>query len=230
MSSWFDPFDGWDIPTINQAAVYAMSRCHCDPRQFVGDPRESAWEGVALAIAADPACSWSTAVTEGARVLSRDIFHQRNNNRSAGPRFHTFWNDTLRDSMRHTQPDTFLAKLAVGQVMNALPPKHQVTLVTFAAIGSVAGCAEAWQVTTPAASARIKAARVAALALWFDGETPPLPRRLHGGSPRVLTNREKCARGHDWLLHGKTRRQRNRLRRVCGECERLDAARRRATA
>lgn len=221
----------WTLDAMDHAARVAMTRCHCERRQFLGDPIESAWEGVALAVAADPGCSWIDAVTEGARVLAHDMWHQRHP-ASVGPRSAMFWGDLEREVMWRSRPELVINSLAIRQVLDALSEAHQVTLASFAAIGTVGECAVAWGISESSASKRITKARRAALNLWFGDEAPTamVSSSTHG---RLSRDRETCARGHDWSRHGKTRsgkprRGSRRTLRICSECERLDARAKRA--
>ncbi len=113
-----------------------------------------------------------------------------------------------------------VAHMAVGQVMAALPERHQTTLRLLALHGDPQAAAMAAGCTYGAMQRRIITARRAALALWFDWEPAPEPtfdRRAH------IPPRDYCGKGHAFTPENTRWRRATSGRgqkRACIQCDR----------
>lgn len=97
--------------------------------------------------------------------------------------------------------DDLVDNLAVRQVFEALPQRHQDTLNTYMSCGSIAGTASLLGIAYNTASERIITARNAAKKMWFEPDpAPPMWRRTmsghEGGSWRadVIMRRARAKR------------------------------------
>jgi hypothetical protein len=175
--------DAWTLDRIRTAARVACSRVRLDP----GSCREVdlvavAASGVGLAVAIDPHVSWSDAVAAGQRDLwdAATTTREQNgvNSRGDKPRFHTYWLDEFLGYDRVPHVTRCENPMTLAEVLNSLPPRHLDTLLILAFTDSIEEGATAAGVGVHTFRCRTHAARRAALALWFDHETPPPLSRL----------------------------------------------------
>lgn len=229
--SWYDPWPYWEFEEMRRAARIAVTRTRVHPAHFVGDPADVAWEGVALAVAENPQCSWYDAVKSAQNVLAADMRHARQSVGShtthTGQKFWLFWNDLIDEQQRQLEPEQGLTKMVVQQLIERLPQEHYETLVGVVAHKTVKACAQVWGIPTPTAQRRVAKARTAAMAILYDWETPPRLRRLSEGNR--IDDEGTCTNGHDRNLYEVVRFNKKRERvRSCSECSRIRGHRRRS--
>lgn len=188
--------DEWTAARLSQAARVACSRVRvsADSAREI-DMLGVALSGVGLAVAIDPHCAWSDAVAAGQRELWDAVSAVR---QSYGldtqgdhrPRFIAYW---LDETTTYPKPSSCEFPMTVRQVLNALPARHLETLFILAFTDSMQQAAEVAGVGVHTFRCRVTTARRAALALWFDHETPPELSRL----PINRRGRDRtCPKGH----------------------------------
>lgn len=140
----------WTLADLKHAARMAASRCRLPATSCHEDPYELAVLGVGLGISLT-------------------------GNRERASRFWLYWLDSPTLPPGTAAVD---ARLTLARVLTALPAKHLDTLLLLAWTDSTQAAADAAGCSVHAMLIRARKARRAALALWFDGETPPDLARL----------------------------------------------------
>lgn len=185
----------WTLGMIKQAARLAASRCRYPESSLCDDPVRLAESGVGLAVAIDPGVSFYDAVFAGqneifnaARQVRRDRGQSGADSYMPAPNFYRYW------AIEQPRPPTCVEQpITLRQVLTGLTPAHLDTLLLLAFTDTTAAAAEAAGLTHSGFLQRARAARQAALALWFDGETPPHIRRL---PPYRRKTDRVCREGH----------------------------------
>lgn len=177
-----EPEPAWTIGRIKRAARMAASRCRLPPSSLCDDPVALAESGVGLAVAVDPHVPWADAVEAGqqeiwdaSRATRKSIGVSLTGSRQPAANFWRFW-QTQPPPLG--MPSTVDNSQALAAVLSALPPTHLDTLLLIAFGGSTETAAERAGCSVQAMRVRAQKARRAALALWFDWETPPQLSRL----------------------------------------------------
>ena len=211
----------WTLADLRRAARIAVARCSITPALArEPDLLGVAQSAIGLAIAADPHITFRDAVVAGCRdvwdAASRARRDQGYNPDGTPMHAHAvYWADALG---RMPSPTGCEEYLALANVMAALPDKHRSTLLALAAAGTTHDAADALGVNYPAMVVRVRRAREAAFALWFDTETPPKPRR-HSHHK----NTTHCPRGHELTGTNRGRHwsnQRHTTYIICLACKR----------
>ena len=142
------------------------------------------------------------------------------------PRGHAvFWDD---DRAEPDPGDIVPPRLALAEVMAALPERHVEALLALAAYGDPQTAARAVGVSYGTFQRRVQVARRAAYELWFDGETPPRPT-FDRRTPTALATH--CGRGHEYTPENTRWRKATSGRgrkRACRACDRIYEERRAA--
>jgi hypothetical protein len=178
---------GWTLPELHALARSAA----LSNRWLVSDfavRYEAAWDGIVDELLAAPARpSWRDLAAAGkgavSRTLLKDFCHTygvANRDLTAGigsaPRFAAYWFE--RDGDGFTERVT--ERVALGQVMAAVGPRHARFLEALAAAPDMRSAAEALGIPRGSLSAYISQARDAFEALWYSPEARP--RRKRGQS------------------------------------------------
>lgn len=163
-------------------------------------------------------------VDAGIRAVELDSRATRADYGLTAPRGHAvFWGD---DRAEPDPGDTVPPRIALRQVMAALDPTHTATLLALAVYGDPQTAAAAEGVSYDAFQRRVRAARLAAYDLWFDGETPP---RLTFDRRTPATLATHCGRGHEYTPDNTRWRKATGGRgqkRACRACDRIYEERR----
>lgn len=189
----------WTPQLINRAASVAISRRKWSP----GALRESnsidlATSAVGLTIAENPEATFWDAVNQAQYELL-DVRNQGLRDQGytpqtlePAPRYWAYWMDP-EDIHRYKQPTSCIENMTVEAVFAALPQRHKRTLLQVAFSETLEEAADmAGMSNLHSFRERVRAARKAALELWFDDETPAKPRRQHTYRPRE----KYCPQGH----------------------------------
>ncbi len=213
----------WTTKRLATAAAGAASRLRLSP-SAAHEPNlhALALSGVGLAVALDPNITWADAVAAGSRELWDAVsanIQAHGVSREPGrerPRFAAYWLDEFLDYRRFPRVTRVEDSMALAEVLAALPPRHLDTLLLLAFTDSMPEAAEAAGVAVHTFRCRTHAARRAALALWFDQETPPSLSRL----PINRRGRERtCPHGHAIAAENVlSLRRRGRVVETCREC------------
>lgn len=179
-----DPLHGWTLAELHSLAVSsALSN-----RWLVSDFQvryEAAWDGITdsiLSAESPPSRRDLQAAGKGAvsRSMLKDFCHTygvADRDLTAGigsaPRFAAYWFERHVDGFAERVAE----RVAVGQVMAALPEKHARTLETLAAVTDYQAAADAAGISRKAFAFRAQQAARAFEALWYSPETPPSARR-----------------------------------------------------
>lgn len=231
----------WSLPDIRAAAKIAVSRVRST--MLREDALDTAWEGIALAVADDPHVSWRDAVAAGAAHLSaemQDLLRNKGlaynrDQKTAGhpssvtyyhrPTFLCYW--TRLDQQPICVPGESDERRAVEQVMAALSDEQQATLLCRAASPSLRVAADRAGVSLTTYARRLNEARAAFAALWFEQETPPPPPL---GEQPTRRDSDTCRHGHPWTEHESWRNSRGRRVRYCLACAARHNAQRKRSA
>ena len=212
-----DEVELWDgtIHHLDSLARIAASRAYISD-VFPGDKREAALSGITMALAEDLDTPVHELLHAGTSAVSRAMqthlrhHGQRVDGAGTGGRFQAFWEPT-----RHHFDTYPVERLALHQVWWQLDDKHQQALLGRVAHVDHAEHATALGLSRAAVNKRVLRARRAALALWFDWETPP------DIAPDVKRTATHCAHGHSFDEHGGWVTRKNRPRsRYCRACAR----------
>jgi hypothetical protein len=149
--------------------------------------------------------------------------HGRSNERS----FQAFWLDRYELAALNTQFEGRLVEhVALGQVMAVLPPRMLTALISLAIAGDIASASKLLGQHYDTVARNIRDARRAIYAMWFEGQTvpiPPIDRRVESYQrPRA----EECPQGHELTADNVYRL--GRTGRTCRACQIARSAARRA--
>lgn len=86
------------------------------------------------------------------------------------PRWHAYWETVTRHAASPEEP--VVERLALAQIWPRLTLAHQQALTALAAHGDYQAAADAVGASRATFYARVRHARAAVLALWWEGETP----------------------------------------------------------
>lgn len=225
---------GWTLDDLKRAARYAASRCRIPATSCLDDPVRLAESGVGYAIAANPSVEWVDAIAAGqaeiwnaSKAWRRGVGISLTGSRAPAARFWIYWQQA---ESCFPSPTGCEERIALHQVIGALPAKHLDTLLLLAFTDSTEDAAAIAGVTTSGFLHRAQRARKAALDLWYDHEEPPSIRRL---PTQRRSDRRTCPQGHEisgenvrWETVNGRRYKRCRTCRVTRD----DARRRRASA
>jgi len=151
---------------------------------------------------------------------------RRDNGLSAPLGWATYW---LEPQTSRTPDGEVPPRLALREVFEALPDRHQESLLVLAVHGDPQAAAAHLGVSYSTMQQRIRVARIAALALWFDWESSPRPSFDRRSSKPLA---ETCGRGHEFTPENTRWRKATSGRgrkRACRACDR-EAEKRRAAA
>jgi hypothetical protein len=175
---------GWTLPEIHAIARSAA----LSNRWLVSDfavRYEAAWDGIIdeiLGSQSPPSRHDLQAAGKGAvsRGMLKDFCHtygvaERDLTAGIGsaPRFAAYWFERGRDDFAERGAE----RIALAQVLAALPPKHVRTLQTLAAVPDLQSAAEAAGISRGTFKQRVIEARRAFERLWYSPETPPSGKR-----------------------------------------------------
>lgn len=223
-----EPETPWTTTRIRQAAAYAISRVRV---QAIPDAFEIAVSAVGLAVAMDPQVDFSDAVAaaqrdvwDAASAATQNAGISRRTG-EIGPRVAAYWADWALWS-NQPEPGACVDRLALAEVLDALPERHLDTLIRLAFTDSIEQAAETAGISAHAFRIRASRARTAALELLYDDEQPPSLARL----PINRRGRNRtCPQGHliagDNVYRSFTK---GRVREDCKTCQdtRVNARRR----
>lgn len=165
-------------------------------------------------------------VEAGIRAVEDDAHAVRSDRGLTAPRGHAvYWDD---DRGEPDPGDTVPPRLALAEVMAALPDRHVEALLILAAYGDPQTAASAVGVSYGTFQRRVQVARRAAYELWFDGEVPPHPT-FDRRTPTTLATH--CGRGHEYTPDNTRWRKATSGRgrkRACRACDRIHEERRAA--
>lgn len=168
-------------------------------------------------------------VDVGSRAIDTETTSWRRDHGLAAPvGFNRFW---LDDPEPLGRPDDEVPpRIALQQVLSALPARHVESLWLLALHGDPQAAAMAAGCAYSTMQTRIRHARIAFYALWFDGELPPEPP-FDRRTSRPLADR--CGAGHEWTPDNTRWRRASSGRgqkRACRACDRDAEQRRKARA
>lgn len=144
-----------------------------------------------------------------------------------GPRFAAYW---AGQSGSTSHADATDERVALHQVLDALPDEHRDAIAAMAAYGTRGEAAHGLNIKVDTYGAQLRRARERALRLWFDHEVPPSRATVFTtarkvGSYQQRTPATHCHAGHPWSPEN-TRwyrpprsSSRGAVRRVCRACE-----------
>ena len=215
------------IDEMYAAAKMAVSRVHLPPgacREV--DLQDVALSAIGLAIAEFPDIDFKDAVYAGQREIWDTAAKVRedsgmNSQGEEKPHFWKFWEACTYSVF--SPPHGIEIRMALAQVFEALPERHQTTLLAFAYADTTEEAADVCYCSPATFRQRLRVARQAALALWFDREEPPKLDRLPMNRKQPV---EFCRHGHEMTGDNviyETSQGRRRAR--CGTC-RLEQKRR----
>ena len=178
---------------------------------------------LALAEAADT-LTVSDIIAAGTRGIDAETAQwRRDNGMSAPVGWATYWLDL---PVPRTPDGEVPPRLALREVFDALPERHQESLLVLAVHGDPQAAARHLGISYSTMQHRIRAARTAALALWFDWESSPRPTFDRRSTVSLA---DACGQGHEFTPENTRWRKATSGRgrkRACRECDRLhDAAR-----
>lgn len=139
----------------------------------------------------------------------------------SSPAFARFW----REGSDRFE-DRLLDRIALGQVMAALPCHHRDALSARAAM-QTADMAKALGISAKLATKWVRNARAASLTLWYDGETPPARSGRHSMRRQRSATVEPAQCGTN-AAYARHRYKREQPCNDCREARRLYAAEHRA--
>ena len=191
---------GWTLPEIHALARSAA----LSNRWLVSDFTvrfEAAWDGIVdelLAADRPPGRHDLAAAGKGAvsRGLLKDFCHTHgvaDRDLTAGsgsaPRFAAYWFE------RHAEgfDERVAERVALGQVMAALSPRHAGFLEALAAAPDTRSAAEALGIPRSSLSMYVSQARDAFEALWYAPESPPRRRRAQSRYAPSAANEARLA-------------------------------------
>lgn len=209
----------WDgtLEHINSMARMAAGRARYNTSS-VFDKRDTASSAISMMIVEDADTPVIDLINGGLQAIARE--HQsrlathgaRITGAGTGRGFAVYW----LDKQQHFDSYNF-SKAAIHQVFNELSERHQKDLLGASSHDSISDYARAIGLTVPTVSVRVKEARIAAMKLWFDWETPP-PIKRQSRRHEAVTH---CPQGHDQSIHRKWKNWKARGRTpYCGECHR----------
>ena len=183
------------------------------------------WEAWSEAVAEGVDPYQSSLYTVGVQAISRETAAWRRHHgiRDNARAFSAYWTDWQHDQNR---PEAVVSRIALWQVLDALPERHVDTLLALATHGNPQDAAVAAGCTYHAMQQRIRAARTAAYALWFDWERPPVPTFDRRSAKPLATH---CGRGHEYTPENTRWRKSTSGRgqkRACKACDKIHEARR----
>lgn len=222
----------WTMPLMRRAAAMACSRVRFADSLGHHDARDVAWEGVAIAIAKNPATTWSEAISAGQAMLAaefNDGLHHHGIVKSPGggyhqtPAFDIYWLSAPPE-----RPDRGDTHRALRQILDTLDPCHREALMARAVSPTDKEAGILLGLSQAAMSKRIRAARAAFWAQWYAPDSPPVELRVFPPR-RILDDTFPC--GHDRATNTIWKSRRIGQRRVaeCRECNRLSSSMRNAT-
>lgn len=187
----------------NRAAMKGASRFASRYISY-DEAREEAWQGIVdlLYLVPEKPSEWSLteagvrAVGERFRTDLRDQGRRQARGPEGGyedsPRFHAYWVHIVGAKPDWT--DAVIERMALPRVLSTLTPAQYEAVAALAAHGTMAKAANALNIDYAALKHRVQAARKRALAVWFEGETPPGATKA---DPAL-----QCRYGHSRRDHG----------------------------
>lgn len=208
---------GWDgtIQHAKNMARMAASRLNFRGAGF-SDLADEALSGVMMHLAERPDSSVHDCIDAGARAasarMSQIMRGKRTDGKNTGQRYEMYWHAQL------VQIDDYhLDAMALAQVWERLSEDSRRMLTLAALHDTLIDAAKHEGVHVGTMRAKVRAARLRALTLWHDWETPPKPSMA--GRKRLKTH---CNHGHpftaentQWITDTKGNRQRR-----CATCNR----------
>lgn len=203
---------------------------HCWSQVLQMDERyQVAWGAIAEAAASnerrlrynDMIQVGKEAIDDEARDWGRH--HGRSNQRS----FQAFWLDRYELDAANTQfEDRLVDDIALAQVLAVLPSRMSRALIALSIAGDLAGAAALLGQHYDTVTRNVRDARRAVYALWWEGQTPPIPpidRRVESYRQPPA---EQCPQGHELTADNVYRL--GRTGRTCRTCQIARSAARRA--
>lgn len=217
-----------DLRTIDRLAGVCAKRSFS--RTLPLPERHDAARGaIVLALAEASPCTLTVPelIAAGTRGIDTETTQWRRDNGLSAPLgWATYWLDlpTPRTPDADVPP-----RLALREVFDALTERHQEALLVLAVHGNPQAAAAHLGVSYSTMQQRIRAARKAALALWFDWEASPEPVFDRRSSQPLA---ESCGQGHEFTPENTRWRKATSGRgrkRACRACDR-EAEKRRSAA
>lgn len=215
-----------DLRTIERLAGRAATVCYSRTLPYA-ERHEAAYSAIALAVAEHARAGTHPTFTElvgvGSDAIDTETTQWRHTHGLTAPRgYVTYWlDDTRPDGV----PDAEVPpRLALREVMDALPSRHAEALMLLALHGDPQAAAAHLGITYGAMQRRIRTARQAFYALWWDHETPPSPPFDRRAATPLPTH---CGRGHEFTPENTRWRRATSGRgrkRACKACDGLAAA------
>lgn len=122
--------------------------------------------------------------------------------------------------------DSVPPRIALREVFAALAPRHQESLLRLALHGDQHTAATALGVSYAVMQKRVREARLAFYALWWDGESAPLPPFDRRSQAALATH---CSHGHEFTPENTRLRKATNGRgrkRACRQCDKDSEQRR----
>jgi hypothetical protein len=166
---------GYNIADLAVLSRIAVARCRAPYLSYL-DGYEASWSAIAEALAVAEAypdehdllrAGWSAVNAAASRYLR--YTGRRSHADDPMPKFARYWGASPAPS----HEDRIVERTALYQVLPTLNEMHRRAVYAMAATGSRDTAAAAVGVSPVAFESRLRKARRAVLALWFEGETPP---------------------------------------------------------
>lgn len=169
---------GYNLADLARLARFAVGRCRARSGDYL-DRYEAAWSAIAEHIFTakeypDPADVVNTGTEAVARHCHRNTReHGGNNYGEPMPAFERYWTPPTASSVE----DRVIESMAVWQILPTLTPAQRRAVTALAATGDYELAAAANGTKYGAFAQSLWAGRRRFTAFWFEGETPPKPRR-----------------------------------------------------
>ena len=218
-----------DLRTIDRLAGAAAMRSYSRTLPY-SERHTVAHSAIALAVAehanSGTAPTAPSLVAAGVDAIEAETTAWRRDHGLSAPRgWRTFWLDDVRNE---GQPDIEVPpKMALREVFDALPARHQESLLLLALHDNPQDAATHAGISYSAMQQRIRAARSAFYALWWDWEPAPRPPFDRRASKPLAA---ACGRGHEYTPDNTRwgRAGSGRTKRACLACDHIYEARRSA--
>lgn len=214
------------VHEIDNAARMAALRCWS--QMLPMDERyELAWEAIAEAIAGEESrrLRFNELIQCGIEAIDSESRHWlRHHGRTNGRAFGIYWAEWIQTESLFE--GTLCDRIALAQVMSALPERMRRSLIALAIADDLRGAAELLGQHYDTVSRNVREGRALVFSMWFGDEGTTLPRRDRRVESYSQPRAQFCKEGHE-MVPENTYRVGWRGR-TCRECQINRQANRRA--